>query len=57
MSKADDTAKKTAMVKARLGATTGASQGYQPPPKAKIKARPMGGLKPHGVKITGTIKW
>ena len=55
MSKADETAKKLAMVKARLSATTGTSSGYQPPPKPKVKARPMGGLK--GVKITGTIKW
>lgn len=57
MSKADETAKKLALVQARLGKTTGASKGYVPPPKPKIKARPIGGLKPHGVKITGTIKW
>lgn len=37
MSKADETAKKLAMVKARLGKTTGASKGSKPLPKVKIK--------------------
>ena len=40
MSKADETAKKTAIVKALLGKTTGASNGYQPPQKPKVKAYP-----------------
>ena len=40
MSKADETAKKTAIVKALLGQTTGARTGYQPPQKPKFKAYP-----------------
>jgi hypothetical protein len=39
-------------VKARYGKTLGASKGSKPAPKAKIKPRVMGGLKPHGVKVT-----
>ena len=52
MSKADDTAKKTAMVKARLGATTGASKGSKPLPKVAIRptGNPFKGKI--GVKIT-----
>lgn len=39
----------------RLGKTTGASKGSKPAPKAKVTARPMGGLKPHGVKAK--VEW
>lgn len=53
--KRDDVEKKMAIAKALLGKTTGASKGYRPPPKPEVKVRPMGGLKPHGVK--GTITW
>ena len=57
MSKADETAKKTAIVKALLGNTTGASKGYIPPPKPKVKARPTGGLNPDGFKANVTWKF
>jgi len=40
MTKADDTAAKTAIVKALLGKTTGASKGYILPPKPKVQALP-----------------
>ena len=53
MSKADETAKKLALVQARLGKTTGASKGYVPPPKPKIKISP----RKDGAKGTVTIKW
>ena len=43
---------KYAIAKALLGKTTGASKGYKQPPDAETKVRPMGGLKPHGVKVT-----
>ena len=44
-------ASKAATVENRLGGTTGASKGSKPPPKATVKFKPMGGLKPHGVKV------
>lgn len=40
-----------AKVEKRLGKTTGASKGSKPPPPAKIKALPTGGLKPDGIKV------
>ncbi len=49
--KKQTTAEKMAVVNARLGKTAGASKGTAPAPKATVKVRPMGGLKPHGVKI------
>jgi hypothetical protein len=50
--KKNDTEAKMAKVEARYGKTLGASKGSKPAPKAKIKPRVMGGLKPHGVKVT-----
>lgn len=50
--KHDSTKDKMSKVEARYGKTLGASKGSKPAPKAKIKPRPMGGLKPHGVKVT-----
>ena len=35
---------------------SGKAPGTRPAPKADIKVKPMGGLKPHGVKITGEKK-
>jgi len=52
-----DTAAKMAVAQALLGKTTGASKGWQPPPKPKIKARPTGGLKPDGAKASITWKF
>lgn len=57
MSKAEDTAKKAAIVKALLGKTTGASKGYKPPPKPEFKFRPTGGLNPDGFKAKATWKF
>jgi hypothetical protein len=48
---------KMAIAQALLGKTTGASKGYQPPPDPKTKVRPMGGLKPHGVRMTWEKKF
>ena len=43
---------------AKRGYDTGKpSSGKKAAPKAKVKARPTGGLKPSGVKATVTIKW
>lgn len=53
MSKRDEIKNKMAKVEARYGKTLGASKGSKPAPKAKVSARPMGGLKPHGIKA----KW
>ncbi len=44
---------KAKAVETRLGATTGASKGYKPPPKPKVKAYP----KKDGFKAKVTIKW
>ena len=41
----------------RLGRTTGASKGKAKLPKAKIKARPTGGLNPDGAKASVTWKF
>ena len=42
---------KATTVEKRYGATTGASKGGKPAPKATVKFKPMGGLKPRGVKV------
>ena len=57
-----DTAAKMAVAQALLGKTTGASKGYMPPPDAKVKVRPVGGIKnitqgPQGAKVTWEKKW
>lgn len=49
----DDVTKRTEIVKALLGKTTGASKGGKPAPKAEVKVGPLGGLAPHGVEA----KW
>lgn len=49
--KKDDIKAKTEMVVKRYGATTGASSGGKPAPKAKVTIRPTGGLKMNGLKI------
>lgn len=33
------------------------SDGRRDKPEWKFKARPMGGLKPHGVKVSGEMKF
>ena len=52
-----DTAAKMAVAQALLGRTTGASKGWQPPPKPKIKIKPKGGLKPTGFELNKTWKF
>lgn len=46
-----------AKVEKRYGATLGDSKGSKPAPKAKVRAKPMGGLNPHGIKVTWTKKF
>ncbi len=46
-----------AVVEKRPGKTTGASKGKAPLPKPKVSARPTGGLKPSGFKVTITKKF
>lgn len=53
MNKRDQMNASYAVADALLGKHTGASKGTKPLPKAKVSARPMGGLKPHGIKV----KW
>ena len=58
MTKRDEIKSKMAKVEARYGKTLGASKGKAPvSAKPKVKARPMGGLKPHGVKASATWKF
>lgn len=43
---------KMAIAQALLGKTTGASKGSPAPQPGKVKVRPLGGLAPHGAKVT-----
>ena len=51
--KKDDSKAKADMVMKRYGNTLGDSKGSKPAPKATVKVRPTGGLKPSGIKM----KW
>ncbi len=44
---------KAKAVESRLGKTTGASKGYKPPPKPKVKALP----RKAGFKAKVTVTW
>lgn len=55
--KKDDSKAKADMVVKRYGSTLGASKGSKPAPKATIKVRPIGGLKPDGFKVKYTKKF
>ncbi len=50
-------AARAAIAEALLGKHTGTSQGKKPLPDPKLKVRPMGGLKPHGLKASLTYKF